>query len=139
FAFVYQFADNANGYTWTDGSPTTVVTNTATGVWAYGTPQMDSGFEITAPADTTPRTLRIYVGAYAARGKLVAQLSDSSARAYTDSSLFNPSNGPSAVYTIDYAAASAAQQLIVRWTLMNAADATGNVTLQSATLRDRKS
>src|SRR5437016_3940885 len=55
YAFAYQFSDNANGYTWNDGTPTVNVTNTTTGVWAYETPppQTGSGFEITAPADTT--------------------------------------------------------------------------------------
>ncbi|HXI53104.1 MAG TPA: Ig-like domain-containing protein, partial [Candidatus Saccharimonadales bacterium] len=134
FSFVYQFADNANGYTWWDGSPTVAMTNTTTGVWAYGTPQIDSGFQVTAPADTTPRSFKIYVGAYAARGRLVAFLSDNSARGYTNSSLFNPANGPGGVYTINYAAASAGQQLVVRWMLMNPTSPQGNVTLQSATL-----
>jgi hypothetical protein len=69
FAFVYQFSDNANGYSWNDGTPTAAVTNTTTGVWAYGTPQIGSGFQIRAPADTATRTLKVYVGAYAARGK----------------------------------------------------------------------
>ncbi|HXJ55162.1 MAG TPA: Ig-like domain-containing protein [Verrucomicrobiae bacterium] len=134
FAYAYQFADNANGYTWSDGTPTPTVTNTTTGIWAYGTPQIDSGFEVTSPADTTSRTFKIYVGAFAARGRLEAFLSDASARGYTNSSLFNPGNGPSGAYTITYAAASPGQQLIVRWTLQNPAGAQGNVTLQSATL-----
>ncbi|HXJ74826.1 MAG TPA: Ig-like domain-containing protein, partial [Candidatus Dormibacteraeota bacterium] len=134
FAFAYQFADNANGYTWSDGTPTPAVTNTTTGIWAYGTPPVDSGFEVTAPADTNSRTFQIYVGAFGARGRLVAFLSDASAGGYTNSSLFNPGNGPSGVYSITYAAASAGQQLIVRWTLINAPQPDGNVTLQAATL-----
>src|SRR6266496_5317727 len=63
FAFAYQFSDNANGYSWNDGTPTAAVTNTTTGVWAYGTPLIGSGFQITAPADTATRTLKVYVGA----------------------------------------------------------------------------
>src|SRR5262245_40647768 len=61
YAFVYQFADNYNGYSWSDGTPTASVTNTTTGVWAYGVPPKDSGFQIAAPADTTLRTLKVYV------------------------------------------------------------------------------
>ena len=117
YAYVYQFADNANGYTWSDGAPNAAITNTTTGVWAYGVPQIGSGFKITAPADTATRTLKVYVGAYAARGKLEAFLSDGSATGYTNTSLFNIVNGPSGVYTLNYSAASASQQITVRWTL----------------------
>src|SRR6266568_1231783 len=65
YAFVYQFADNYNGYSWSDGTPTLSVTNTTTGVWAYGVPTMGSGFQFTLPADTTLRTLKVYVGTFA--------------------------------------------------------------------------
>ena len=89
YAYVYQFADNYNGYSWSDGTPSGAVTNTTTGVWAYGVPTMGSGFEFNAPADTNPRTLKVYVGAFAARGKLEAQLSDASAPAFTSTDLIN--------------------------------------------------
>lgn len=134
FAYAYQFGDNANGYSWFDGTPQASVTNTTTGVWAYGTPQIGSGFRITAPADTTSRTLKVYVGAYAARGKLEAFLSDGSAAGYTNTALFNTMNGPSGVFTLNYAAASAGQTLIVRWTLSNPFQPNGNVTLQAAAM-----
>lgn len=80
FAFAYWFGDHASGYTWTDGTPTSAVTNTTTGVWAYGTPLIGSGFQVTAPADTTTRTFKLHVGAYGARGQFVAYLSDGSSR-----------------------------------------------------------
>jgi hypothetical protein len=134
FVLVYQFADNANGYSWSDGTPTTSVTNSTTGVWAYGTPLIGSGFQISAPADTATRTLKVFVGAFKARGQLEAYLSDGSANAYINSSLFNMGNGPSGVYTITYTAAAAGQQLIVRWTLLAPRGADGNVTLQAAAL-----
>src|SRR5687768_3983574 len=44
FSFIYQYADNFNGYSWGDGFPETAVTNTTTGVWAFGTPLIGSGF-----------------------------------------------------------------------------------------------
>ena len=134
YAYAYQYSDNYNGYSWTDGTPTGTVTNTTTGVWAYGLPPLDTGFEITAPADTTVRTLKVYVGTFAARGKLSASLSDGSAPDYINSSLFNLLNGPGGVYTIDYSAGSARQQLIVRWTLLSFDRPSGNVTLQAAAL-----
>src|SRR6187402_52495 len=37
FSHIYQYADNYNGYSWGDGVPETAVTNTPTGVWAFGT------------------------------------------------------------------------------------------------------
>src|SRR4029453_10166646 len=99
YAFVYQFADNYNGYSWSDGTPTASVTNTTTGVWAYGVPTKESGFQITAPADTTLRTLKVYVGAFSGKGKFEASLSDNSATPYVDTSFGNQmGNGPSGVY-----------------------------------------
>lgn len=134
FVFVYQFGDNANGYSWSDGTPTASEDNTTTGVWAYGTPLIGSGFALSAPADTGTRTLKVYVGAYRARGRFEAWLSDGSARGYTNTSLFNMGNGPSGVYALTYAAASAGQTLHVRWTLSMPNGPDGNVTLQAAAL-----
>ena len=89
YNFIYQFSDNYNGYSWSDGAPTASVTNTTTGVWAYGGSTPGTGFQITVPADSTERVLKLYVGAYAASGKIEAFLSDQSAPPFTDSSLTN--------------------------------------------------
>ncbi len=137
YSYIYQFGDNYNGYTWSDGSPTTAVTNTTTGVWAYGIPAVDSGFQLTAAADTTLRTLKVYVGAFSARGKFEALLSDNSAPGYTNTALVNQGNGESGVYSITYAADSPGQTLTVQWTLMEIGGpnaGTANVTLQAAAL-----
>src|SRR5262245_36102986 len=134
YAFVYQFADNYNGYSWSDGTPTASVTNTTTGVWAYGVPTKDSGFQITVPADTTLRTVKVYVGVFSAKGKFEASLSDNSATPYVDTSFGNQmGNGPSGVYSITYAAQSAGQTLTIKWTL-SSGGGNGNVTLQAAAL-----
>jgi hypothetical protein len=138
--FIYQYADNFNGYTWYDGSPRQAVTNTPTGVWAYGTPQVPSGFRLTVPATTNEHWFKVYVGAYAARGLMSVSLSDGSAPSYKsegDHIVSNVSNGPGGVYTIQYAADSPEQELIVVYTLDEAQgpDAgAGNVTLQAAAL-----
>ncbi len=135
FTAAYQFGDNANGYSWSDGTPTASVTNTTTGVWAYGVPNIGTGFELSVPADTTVRTLKVYVGAFAARGKFEASLSDLSAAGYLDSSLSNIRNGPGAVYSLQYAANSAGQSLRIRYTLEQSfGGLMGNVTLQAAAL-----
>src|SRR5262249_3165046 len=109
-------------------------TNTPTGVWAYGVPTRGSGFQLTVPADTTPRTLKVYVGAFSARGSFEASLSDGSASAYSNSSLVNMGNGPSGVYSINYAAQSTGQTLTIKWTLATGMAADANVTLQAAAL-----
>jgi hypothetical protein len=135
FVSAYQYADNYNGYSWSDGTPVLAVTNTTTGVWAYGIPTFGTGFEFTVPADTTTRMLKVYVGAFAARGAMQVSLSDNSAGTYSDSSLANlMGNGPSGAYTITYAAASPGQTLRVHWTLMLGFRPDANVTLQAAAL-----
>jgi len=134
YAYAYQFADNYNDYSWSDGTPTASVTNTPTGVWAYGVPTRNSGFQFTVPADTTLRTLKVYVGAFAARGNFEASLSDNGASAYSDPTLVNMGNGPSGVYSISYAAQSAGQRLTIKWTLSQGFGADANVTLQAAAL-----
>ena len=143
YAYVYQFADNFNGYSWNDGTPHMSVTNTKTGVWAYGTPPpaTGSGFRFTVPASTNLQTLKVYVGAFAGRGRFVATLNDTPAIGYTNSSnqaVDNSSNGPSAVYSVSFAAGSNGRTLTITYTLeqpqagpnMNSA----NVTLQAAAL-----
>jgi hypothetical protein len=132
--FVYQYADNYNGYSWRDGSPVTSVTNTPTGVWAYGTPNIGTGFEVSVPADPAVKTVKVYVGTFAAKGRFTATLSDSSAPEYADDSLSNSANGPGGVYTIDFAADSPGQRLLLRWVLTQAFRPDGNVTLQAAAL-----
>lgn len=137
FVTAYQFADNANGYSWVDGAPFHSITNTTTGVWAYGFPNLGAGFEFAVPADTNTRTLQVFVGAFKCRGTLTATLSDGSAPGYTDNSLFNQANGPGGVYALTFAAGTTGQTLLIQWKLTsfapgNPSDA--NVTLQAAAL-----
>jgi hypothetical protein len=127
-----RFDDNFNGYSWTDGAPTKSATNTPTGLYVTG---KKCGFRLTVPADTSPRTLKIYVGAFAAKGQFDASLSDNSAPAYSDTSLENVSNGPSSLYTIHFAASSTGQVLTVTWTVSAQYDHDyANVTLHAAAL-----
>ena len=127
----YQFFDNFNGYTWTDGTPRAGITNTTTGVYIFG---VGNGFEIQAAATNAFRTLRVHVGAYAGRGKLRAFVSDYSAAVVNDISVNNVGNGPGGIYTFTYRAGSPGQKLIVRYTLNNRYASDGNVTLQAASL-----
>jgi len=128
---VHQYNTNPNGYTWTDGTPTSSATNTTTGIWVNN---VGNGFKITVPADTTSRTLKVYVGIWRSQGVLNASLSDNSAPVFTDGTLVNQGNASIAVYTINYKAASAGQKLTVTYTVLTSYYTTGNVTLQAATL-----
>ena len=138
YAQVLSYADNANGYSWSDGSPVLSVTNTTTGVWAYSLPVGEgTGFAISAPADTRPRTLKVYVGVFSGQGEITATLSDNSATPYVESSLSYSGNGASRVYVLNYAANSAGQELRVAWRLkkkQGGATQSPNVTLQAAAL-----
>ena len=133
-AAVQRYADNFTAFAWSDGTPTSATAGTTTGVFTIG---LSNGFALTAPADTNSRKLRIYVGCYAARGHLLAYLSDFSARPYIDTSINDISwNNEYAVYEIDYRAASPGQLLNVEYRSLEIFDQVyGNVTLQAATLR----
>jgi hypothetical protein len=128
---IHQYSTNPNGYSWTDGTPTASATNTPTGVWIAG---VGDGFKITAPADTTSRTLKVYVGIWRSQGLFTASLSDNSAPVFTDTILYNQSSASIAVYVITYKAASAGQKLTASFTVINSYSGSGNVTLQSASL-----
>ncbi|MEO7719183.1 MAG: putative Ig domain-containing protein [Capsulimonas sp.] len=121
---IFTYGGNAISYLWSDALNWNG-TAQATGVYFSG---QGNYFSFTAPADTTTRTLKVYVGANGANGTLNAHLSDSSAPDYTNASVAQNSNG---VYTLTYRAASAGQTLTVKWTNNSA---TGSVTMQSASL-----
>lgn len=124
---VNRYANNPTRFSWTGGTPNNKVTATTNAVYISG---VGNGFQITTPADTTTRTLKVYVGVYVATGKIEATLSDGSAPAYVDTSLVSNTGTANAVYTLTYKAASAGKTLTVKWT-QNAG--TGNVTWQAAT------
>lgn len=114
---------------WVDGTPHQAVTQTDTAVGAYA----GAGLRFTVPADTTPRTLRVYAGNKDSTETLDVMLSDNSAGAFTTTSTagFNANH---ALYTITYNAASAGQTLTVTWT--DTADSNGGFAmLMSATLQ----
>ena len=123
-----RYTNNPVGFSWTDGTPAAAATNTTTGIYVAG---INRGFRLTVPADTTPRTLTLFVGVWREQGRLLAQLSDQSAPDFTDTSLINATGTSVRRYTLSYRAASAGQTLTVTFTQMGT---TGNVTLQAAAL-----
>jgi hypothetical protein len=126
-----RYTDNAFGYSWTDGTPTVSATNSTTGIYILG---INNGFQITAPADTTQRTVTVYVDAYNAQGKIVAHLSDSSAPDYVDSTLNSVTNTAQGAYTFTYKAASSGQRLSITFTNIKSNGGSSNIALEAATL-----
>jgi len=118
-------------YSWTDGDPTVSVVNTKAGIRAY---QAGKGFEITVPADTTYKILKLYVGAKTVEGLLEATLSDSSAAPYSKT-ISQLSGTTSRVITLGFQAASAGQTVTVRFTLANKPGSTGWISIESAALQ----
>ena len=125
---VYIYNNDQRPISWSDGTPTAAATADVSGNYVAG---IGNGFQISAPADTTMRTLYVYVGGWKSGGTLVAHLSDNSAVDYVDSSFSSTTGQYKLVYTLTYRAASAGQRLVVNWTQ---ASGTGNVTLQGAAL-----
>jgi hypothetical protein len=126
-------SSGTTAFTWAGGAPTAGTTATPSGICANDT---NSGFTVSAPADATPRTLKLYLGVNRARGELHAYLSDNSATPYRDVSLSNESTSRNGVYSVDYRAAGPGQRLFVTW--VSAADYStdfsAQVSLQAATL-----
>ena len=102
-----------SAYSWNDGTPTPVVSNSRTGLWVF---KVGKGFEFSVPADTTLRTLKVYVGAKDARGLFEAKLSDGSSPDYT-AVIDQPVGKTSRVVNINYQAASNGQVLTIRYTV----------------------
>lgn len=128
---IERYTNNPNFYSWNDGTPNVTTNNTSTGVYVIG---LNNGFQLTFPADTTQRTLKLYIGLWSAKGKLEATLSDGSISPYIDTSLVNSSGTSNAVYTLNYQAGNNGQTLTVRWTVNEVFNQFSNVTLQAASL-----
>lgn len=128
------FADNSTTCSWTDGTPTQITSNTANGINVNGA--VGNGLQITVPADTNVRTLKLYVGAWYAQGKLEASLSDGSSPTYVDSSFNGNGGGTFGVYTINFKAGSTGQTMKIRFTILNQYfSPNGNLAWKAATLR----
>jgi hypothetical protein len=128
----YQYSDNLTGFSWSDGAPQVLVTNTTTGIWAIS---RGSGFRLSVPADTTLRRLNVYVGAFQAQGQFDASLSDNSASPYSNTSIDIGDNAPGGVYTLLFAANSTGQTLTVTYVVRREHDnRVGNATWQAVTL-----
>jgi hypothetical protein len=97
-----------------------------------------NGFEISVAADTTPRTLQLYVATLSADGFVTAFLSDGSAPVATEVGGGGPPTSNTTLYTINYNAASSGQTLTVRFTL-NSDGGNGQVSLIGAAINGSSS
>lgn len=113
-------------FSWSDGDHSSLVSESLSDVQTSNT---NGGFLITAPADTTVKTLNLYLEVALGTGILRASLSDGSAAAITDRSV-NDLDFGSKIYSIDFKAASAGQTLTVQFL----PDTNATVGLQAATL-----
>ena len=128
---LHTFENNPTTFSWSDGAPAAEVKQTRSGVFTYG---QHAGFQIALPADTTPRTAKVFCGVWRGQGKLEAALSDGSAPVVTATKDgVEPEAGDNVVFTIRYRAASAGQTLTLKW--INAAKQ-GNVTFQAVALNE---
>lgn len=118
-------------FTWSGGSPVSNSDGTPTGIRTCG---KGNGFTISAPSGTATRTLRLYVGALAGRGKLTAKLSSGTA---ADSATFEErtNNLDTAVFVITYRAPKDGK-INLSWITEEAFNQNcGGVALEAATLR----
>jgi PKD repeat protein len=123
-----NYSGDARTLSWSNGAPT-ASGSTNSGMYVSGN---GKGFQFTVPADTSARTLTIYVGMQNTSGTLTAQLSDGSAANYvkTYSGSRYRTDG---VFTLNYRAAKAGQTLTVKW-VQSSSKRGGNVSMQGAAL-----
>lgn len=128
---LHTYETNPTTFSWSDGTPAAEVKQTRSGVFTYG---QNAGFQIALPADTTPRTAKVFCGVWRGQGKLEAALSDGSAPVATATKDgVEPEAGDNVVFTIRYRAASAGQTLLLKW--INTTNR-GNVTFQAVALNE---
>ncbi|HWS84734.1 MAG TPA: protein kinase [Ktedonobacteraceae bacterium] len=124
----------ANAYTWSDGTPVMVAPpQQPSGVYVRG---IGNGFTFTVVASTTPRTLRVYLGAAHAEGHFWAGING---RAITDTTLDmrnNPNIADNGIYTVTFSSSVPDQLVMVKYTVRASDVSNGYVMLEAATLED---
>ena len=127
--YINNFGGAQVTYNWSDGTPDG---SASTNSGIYIGPYIDnSGFTFTVPADTTTRTLKVYVGVYQSQMQFKASLSDGIAADLVDTSFINMIGSSTAVYTLTFKASAPGQTLTI--TMIKLGN-TGNINLQAATL-----
>jgi hypothetical protein len=130
-AELHQYTDNHIVFNWNDGTPSTLATQTPTGIFIEG---VANGFSLQVPADANAHTLRVYLSSFGADYQLTAHISDGSLPDYVDTQSYPlGANGLYRVYTFAFKSAAPGATFQVSW--VNLLDHYGgaNVTLQAAT------
>ncbi|MFI5934314.1 hypothetical protein [Actinoplanes sp. NPDC051494] len=118
-------------FSWTGGKPVDHSDGTPTGI---RTCDKGNGFTLSAPAGTSPRTLKVYVGARGARGKLTAKLSTGGPTA-TGTFTERSNNLATTAFVVTYRAPKNGR-LTLSWVTDDSFDDDcGGVALEAATLR----
>lgn len=131
---ITRLTDSPSKYSWIDGTPDTIVTNTPSGVYINNFDGPGRGFQFTVPADLIEHTIFVHVGEFSASGTLTATLSDNSAPAYSQTLTGAANQTVQGEYTIDYQAASPGQTLTVKWVETSDLGTADNITLQAVAL-----
>jgi hypothetical protein len=133
-----RYTDRPVRFSWSDGNPTLAASDVPDGIDLGG--QNGYGFEIRVVGNpAAPRTIRLYLGVWGARARLTVGLSDQNGTIYTDSTLTARDPGQDRVYTVVFQPASAAQTLVLRWTvdtLDTQFSQYGNVTMQAVSVAE---
>jgi len=122
-----SYNNDLRALSWSGGTPTASSTANTNGLYVANT---GNGFSLSVPASTTRAAVTVYVGGWASSATLRAHLSDGSAPDYTNTTATATGQYVRA-YTLNFAAASAGQRLVITWTQ---ASAGGNVTLNGVAL-----
>lgn len=126
----FRHALSPQQFEWTGGDPVDHSDGTTTGIRTCGA---GNGFTLSAPAATSTRTLRLYLGVLAGKGTLTAKLSAGSATASTTIEQRDGQFRP-VVYTLTYRAPKTTK-INLTWTTTQAfGDGCGGVALEAATL-----
>lgn len=141
-AEVGMFWADTRSVSWSNGTPTASVQGETGFIWSAASVATSgpTGFQFTATADTTPRTLFILAGGFNVATKLTAHLSYGSAPDYTVSRPAVAGTGTYAnLYTINYHAASAGQTLTITYVKIAEVDHHDSVDLIAAWLQQAPS
>jgi hypothetical protein len=122
---------------WSGGTPTASGSSTG-GIYVSNGASLnyiDSGYQLTAPADTNVRTLRVFCGRFSSRLRITAVLSDESvATQAIEFGTYVAGSGGNNDVQITFAAASAGQTLTVSINMADPAGGGRNVSLSGAAL-----
>jgi predicted outer membrane lipoprotein len=133
----YQNAARPTAFSWILGTPVDEASDSRTGLF-FPTPglEVDEGIRLTVPADTSEKTLKVYLGLFGAKAKLRAFLSDDSASEVVEFIENSLSVEKFRVVTLNFGAGSDGQTLTIEYTLEQdiGVPNEANISLQAATL-----